>query len=175
MASPLETIVARLPGDTGAGTWNGIPLACHNATCIWLHHAEFGRLPGGVNDMPAIFRAQAIVNEIVTYGKALTASWGQVVELPAGSVLLFHDDNGHAAHSCVMYAATHIVGYNQTNWFTSDGVMNGFSVHQTSDINWAGLPPHGKAARTGPNLSQHVYRLTATPGNIACAIYRSRA
>ena len=173
MATPLENVVAKLPGDNDTGTWRGIPLSCHVASLIWIHHAEFGSLPNGINEIPALVRANAILKTVKDSGKKVTAAWGQVVEFEPGSVVVFYDKAGNAGHSCVMESSTMIFGYNQANWFKTDGVMNCFSTHLTSDLNWIGQPPHDTVRRT--LNGNHDYMLSVTPGGVACAIYRSMA
>lgn len=165
MAHPLDRIARELPGQSGA-SWRKIPMSCHVATLIWLHEAQFGILPNGPADIPKLLDFNAIITRIVAAGTAVTRQYGQVVEFKPGSVVVFHR-NRDMGHSCVADSHTVLVGYNQTDWFSSPGVANRFSVHFTSDIKWRGAGPSTEAeAKTG-----HFYSLSVTPGPTAIDIY----
>lgn len=165
----LESVAARLNG-AAVGVWNGIPLSCHVATLIWLHCADTGALPAGPQAIPKLLRFRDIMVQIVAAGTPLQATRNQVVEVPLGSVVVFADEGGEPCHSCTATGTTILIGYNQSDWFSSAGVPSDFSVHFTSDIRWLG-PQFPSHRVTGP--FSRVYALSATDGETAKAIYHN--
>ena len=167
----LQDVAARLPG-VSVGLWNGIPISCHVATLIWLHYAQTGALPAGPLAIPKLEHFRAIMLQIVAAGAPLQVVFGQVIEVPVGSVVVFTSDSGEPGHSCTATGSTILIGYNQTEWFSSPGVPAEFSVHYTSDLQWVS-PPFPARRVVGPR--NQLYTLTATDGNRAKRIYRDYA
>jgi hypothetical protein len=165
----VEQVAGELNG-AAAGIWNGIPLSCHVATLIWLHHAQTGALPAGPLAIPKLINFRTIIQQIVARGRPLQAAWQQVVQVAPGSILVFSDDAGEPGHSCTATTDTILIGYNQTGWFRSPGVAADFSIHFTSDIRWLG-PPFPTGRVTGQH--DRVYWLTATDGETAKGVYQN--
>jgi hypothetical protein len=167
----LQDVAAKLPG-AAVGKWNGIPLSCHVASLIWLHHAQTGALPAGPLAIPKLEHFRAIMLQIAAAGTPLQALFGQVVEVPVGSIVVFTGDAGNPDHSCTATSGTILIGYNQTEWFSSPGVAADFSVHYTSELQWV-RPPVPASRVIGPR--NRIYTLTATDGAQATRIYRDYA
>ena len=118
------------------GTWNGIPMLCHNATLFWLYEDEFNREPS--YDQFLNFGAlgvTAIIDSMLPLGRKLRRPAVGPSVLTAGSVLIFVA-NGHAVHSCIAMQHNLIGGYNQVGWFARNGVPTEFSTHLTTEIRW---------------------------------------
>jgi hypothetical protein len=128
--------VGIIPGAIG-GVWEGnqsIATACHFATFFWLYWDEFGELPT-VDTIIRVGGATNVVNSMIPYGRALEKPAQGSVQFVPGSVLIFVENN-QAGHSAIALDQRTIAGYNQENWFTTQGKNHNFSTHLNSDITW---------------------------------------
>ncbi len=153
MPLPMQQVAVQLPGQAGA-YWRGIPMSCHVATLIWLHHASTGNLPAGFNEIPKIGNANEVLRRIFRRGVRLRVNHRQDVPLVPGSVLVF-ERNGEPMHSCVAVTNKKIAGYNQTDWFRQQGgrqagIASQFTEHQILDVDWV-MPFPSDKAKAGAN------------------------
>ncbi|CAN5909623.1 hypothetical protein BH11PSE8_BH11PSE8_00620 [soil metagenome] len=111
------------------------PMACHNATFIWLYQATHdGAFPP--RKSLEVGQTQLFVDKLIKFGNP-----SRVTEksLPlAGDVLLFANPDAPtvALHSCVaINGGKTIAGYNQTGWFAG-GLVDDYSEHAADSIDW---------------------------------------
>jgi hypothetical protein len=125
-----------IPGVTGATFENKphIATACHFATFFWLYWDEFGALPT-VQVFETLGDPTKVINKMIGHGRQLTKPANGPLLLIPGSVVIFAE-NGQAEHSTIALDQRTIAGYNQTNWFKTEGYSHKFSTHLTADIMW---------------------------------------
>lgn len=158
---------------TVGGVWNTIPMACHNATLFWLFEAEFNRPPASMNEYLDAFSTPpknptGIVREMLALGQRLQRPGVGHSVLTTGSVIVFVH-NGQPGHSCIATAAGQIGGYNQVNWFTGVGAVNGYTTHATSEFKWRGA---NQPLEIQGNTQDKWCSLVAVPQNAARAVVR---
>jgi hypothetical protein len=164
----LANRVGVIPG-AAATTWNDFPTTCHFATTFWLFWDEFG-VPPTVNDYRTMGSPTEVVEAMLPRGAKITRPSGGTLELTPGTVLVFIDKDDHPKHSCVALDAKKVGGYNQPNWFASEGVSCGYSTHPTTDLRWRGGSNKPEVQGNSPNNPW--CGLVAVPEGVAKAIVR---
>lgn len=157
---------------TAGGMWNGIPMACHNATLFWLFEAEFNRIPSQQDYLNAFSthpkNPTGIVRQMLALGQRLQRPGIGHSVLTTSSVIVFVH-NGQPGHSCIATGAGQIGGYNQVNWFTGAGQVNNYTTHPTSEFKWRGA---GQPLEIEGNVQGKWCSLVAVPQNAARAVVR---
>jgi hypothetical protein len=154
---------------TNRAPFAGTHIMCHGATVFWLYSDEFGSPPTLQQfTAPAMSPPDPIVRSMLRYGQHLQNATALTSVAP-GSVLVFVE-NSEPKHSCVALAGHRIGGYNQTGWFTTNGVAGGYSVHNMSEVMWlTGLMQRGQVR--GSHHRMHC-KLYAIPEGVAKAALR---
>lgn len=132
----LTDVVSRImpqPSMTVNGVEFPIPISCHLSTVYWLFQCAYYRKPTG-DDLARVYdnNPSGFVTHLLSKGQPFTKKSGG---LTPNSVLVFVK-NGTAQHSCIAMSETQISGYNQTGWFSSNGVSHQYSEHLVSHIRW---------------------------------------
>jgi hypothetical protein len=111
------------------------PMACHNATYIWLYQATHeGAFPP--QEALEVGKTQTFVNKLITFGNAKRVT--EKNPPLAADVLIFADPDlpTQGLHSCAaIKGGKTIAGYNQTGWF-KEGLVDDYSEHPVSSLNW---------------------------------------
>ncbi|HJQ57263.1 MAG TPA: hypothetical protein VJ890_10175 [Vineibacter sp.] len=157
---------------TAGGMWNGIPMACHNATLFWLYEAEFSRQPS-LNDYLDAFSTHpknptGIVREMLPFGQRLSRPLAGNSQLTPGAVIVFVHNN-QPGHSCIATTGGQVGGYNQVNWFTGAGAVNSYTTHATSEFKWRSAQ---RPNDIEGNTAQKWCSLLMIPQNAARAVVR---
>jgi len=154
---------------TNAAPFVGVHIMCHGATVFWLYADEFGRRPTLPEfTAPSMSPPDPIVKSMLRYGKHLQNA-AALTSVAPGSVLVFVENN-EPKHSCVALGGHRIGGYNQTGWFTTNGVPGGYSVHNMSEVIWLPGLMHRGLVR-GSHDRMHC-KLCAIPEGAAKAALR---
>lgn len=128
---------AMIPQPNG-GT-KKLEIQCHQATCYWLYEEAFDRPPAPIEFTgETLLSVQPFMAKIARLGKKLSREDFSKRNVAGGTVLIFTDSTGDAKHSCVVRWDGSIGGYNQTDWFTSDGKKSEWSAHDPNHIPWSG-------------------------------------
>jgi len=135
----------------------------------WLFTDEFNRQPT-VNEFssPALSPPEPVIRSMIARGQQVTdaTALGRVA---AGTVLVFAQDH-EPRHSCIALHGNKIGGYNQTGWFTVNGVAGQYSSHDRSEVMWlTGLMNRHKVR--GSNQGMHC-KLIAIQEGVAKACVR---
>lgn len=135
---PLAARISLIPTmsiDLGGGVAK-FNIACHQATCYWLHEEAKGTAPTATDYINRDLGSQDMMRAITALGQPVANS-AALAQLPSGTVLIFRDLAGEPQHSCVITANGDIGGYNQPLWFYG-GQPNMFSIHPKSAVTWSG-------------------------------------
>lgn len=135
----LQTRIQAIPGLNGS----------HQGTCLyavtyWLYEDLHGIGPSQttMQDIQIRCSFNRIFTEMIQLGRQVTRPMFGGLKLTPGNVLIFQK-NGGVGRACVVKDATHIGGYNQTNWFSTPGITHTYTEHHPNDIAWRGAThPH---------------------------------
>lgn len=137
----------------------GVPLLCHNSTLFWIYKDLFQLQPTQASYLDHMLNTTGILSAMIARGNRVTKPMVGSLTLTPGTVLIFAVGNV-AHHSCIATAPTVISGNNQVNWFSTPGVVTGFSTHSVNDIIWGTtLLKRSKVYKT----NGHEYDLYAVP------------
>ena len=137
---------------------------CHQAVLAWLYEAEFGATITGAQFGTFFLDFQPTMKAILDKGmRVFRPGIGKLIFKP-GTVLIFAN-KGTPEHSCILEDSDTIVGYNQTDWFSTAGRVSDISWHNTGDLKWEG----GIVTR-----GSHKYTLWAIIEKLAREVVRTR-
>lgn len=127
----LASVVEEIPQEDMPELYGKpMPIQCHHATLYWICKA-LGRNP----TMDELLDASSIIKNLALKAGAQVnrPSMFSKLTLPPGTVLFFDGTN---THSCITTSSSDLGGYNQTNWFRTEGKASQYSQHKLSDIRW---------------------------------------
>ena len=135
---PLAARIQLIPmltctGPVGQQIFN---IACHQATCYWLHQEATGNSLTGDDfvNRNALFNIGNTMTALAAFGTRVQDATA-LRNLANGTVLVFTDLQGGAKHSCVLDSRGLIGGYNQIGWLFG-GYNHQFTTHPKTQVQW---------------------------------------
>jgi len=144
-------------------------IMCHSATLFWLYTDEFRSSPSlDVFTSRALMPPAPLIRSMLRLGSQVKNA-SSLSRLAAGTVIVFVS-NGEPMHSCVALPGNRIGGFNQTGWYTTNGIGGRYSAHNMTEVQWFTEFMNKNEVR-GSN-DQMRCKLIAIPENSAKAIVR---